>query len=132
MSKNPVETYFEYVENVLGIKQVLTSRIDFSTTNTSIETPLLISVSDLLSYSDIENELLYKMIAALKMDPASYIVVDASSSDGYSCHVELRFTDAPQTSTENQIQTYSPRTLVKKPELKKQTWTEMQKVLQKI
>jgi hypothetical protein len=132
MAKNPVETYFDYVENVLGIKQVLTSRIEFSVPVGAIEVPLLITVSELLSYSEAENELLYKMVAALKLDPTNYVVIDTSNADGYNSNVELRFVDNPGASNETQIQTFSPRILLTKPELKKQAWTEMQKVQQKI
>lgn len=138
MSKTPVETYFEFVENVLGIKQVLLDRtVEAMAEEIAAGTPpqeiqILISVQDLENYSAPEKDLLYKMIQALKLKPESYLVIDTANKTGYLAQHELSFSDKPQPSTADLIETYSPRVLISKPTLKKSAWTEMQKLLQLI
>lgn len=133
MSKSPVETYFDYVENVLGIKQILTDRLQANQMSADqISISILISVQGLNSYSDSETDLLYKMIAALKLTPKTYLVVDRSNRENYLPNYELSLVDEPVETNNQLIQTYSPRVLLKNAGLKKQAWTEMQKLLQKI
>ncbi|MBC7466274.1 MAG: hypothetical protein H7256_09800 [Bdellovibrio sp.] len=138
MSKTPVETYFEFVENVLGIKQVLLDRtVETMADEIAAGTPpheiqILISVQDLENYSAPEKELLYKMIQALQLKPESYLVIDTAQKTGYLAQHELSFADSPKPSTADLIETYSPRVLISKPALKKAAWTEMQKLLQLI
>lgn len=133
MSSHSVEVYFEYVETVLGIKQVLTDRIQIDQSQLAqIQTSILICVENLNSYTDSENDLLYKMIAALKLNPESYVVVDQSDRENYLSSFELSLVDRPRPTTDQVIQTYSPRVLLKDAGLKKQAWAEMQKLLQKL
>lgn len=129
--------YFDYVANVLGVKSVLLSQ-DAESIRQVV--PLLIAVENLASYADSEYELLSKMIAALKIDMQLIKVVDLNQSQLFQPQFAILFMDelvldkSPQdNSTENstaqQVKTYSPRTLIKKPELKKQAWDDMQRAI---
>lgn len=130
MSKTAVEVYFEYLEDVLGIKQVLFDRQP-EVTSQLVQIPILISVLNLKNYKAEENELLYKMIAALKLPPENYVVIDADQISNYEAKAHLSLVDEPiQSQNPQTIQTYSARKLLSHPDLKRQAWTEMQKLLQ--
>ncbi|MFZ3231672.1 MAG: hypothetical protein WA160_15795 [Pseudobdellovibrio sp.] len=136
MSKSPLEEYFDFAENILGIKQIhVRQTLSESTQMNSVR--LLITVLDLESYSEIEIELLYKMISALQLDEAIYAVVNPSQKQNYPHQYELAFVDSvsPKViggTTDSIMETHSPRVLVRLPALKKQAWQDMQSLLQKI
>lgn len=130
--------YFEYLENVLGIKTILQPReVDVVS---SIATELLFGVQGYKTYSAEEIDLLSKMIAAVKVDSARLKVCDLQEAKKYQAECLVIFQDdvLVNSSRSNQqafdvkltVQTFSPRVLLKKPELKKMAWTELQKVLQ--
>lgn len=114
------EKYFEYVTGVLGIKSILLEA------GSAVETiPLLLLVEGLSGYSAAEEELLSKMIAALKM----YRLADLQQGGGIQRSYTVEFLDQTKVaSSENVQQVYSARTLVKNPVLKKQAWEDLQKV----
>lgn len=125
--------YFEYLENVLGIKTILQTR-DGSTQSTGITvTDLLFAVQDYASYSAEESDLLSKMIAAVKVDPSRLKVCDLQEAKSFQAQCLVVFQDQTQSAPIQAgltVFTFSPRVLLKKPELKKVAWTELQKVLQ--
>jgi hypothetical protein len=124
--------YFDYLENVLGIKSLVYASMG-SQDDILKTTEMLICVENYMSYQEEEIELLQKMITALKVDPAHIMICDLSDKDDYEMKVCVIFQDEPVYSTSERfllVQTYSPRILLKKPELKKVAWNELQKVIQ--
>lgn len=134
MSNNAVEIYFDYVQNILGVKQVVLERTVSSSeqvVNSNFE--LLISVTDLNNFAPDESALLYKMIGALQLPAERYAVCDACDAHLFSSPFILSFAEtSAELDNGHNVQTFSPRILLKKPELKKQAWADMQKILQKI
>lgn len=121
--------YFDYVANVLGVKSILLNQ-DPSTVLPVV--PLLICVQDLASYTEAEEELLTKMIAALKIDLSLIKVVDLNQSNLFQFEFAIQFFDdmkLNQSSSSHITATYSPRYLLKNPQDKKIAWDEMQKVI---
>ncbi len=120
--------YFDYLENVLGIKTVVNASLSTPISNT----PLLFCVENYASYSTEELDLLNKMISAVKIDPSEWMLVDLSLQKQIQKKVCVLFKDeinADQTDAELTIETFSPRVLLKNPNLKKNTWAELQKVM---
>lgn len=115
--------YFDYVENVLGVKSVML--------NPKQNIPLLIAIEDLNSYSVEEQDLLGKMVGALKVEMQRISLVDMSEAEKFESEFTVYFMNQPieKQSSKNTVTTFSPRTLLKKPELKKNAWTDLQKVL---
>ena len=70
------------------------------------------------------------MLAALKLDPSVYAVVESGSLDEktFSSNLILDFADE-RTDVSDRVLTYSPRTLVLKPDLKKIAWADLQKII---
>jgi len=136
MSKNPRDDYFEYVENVLGIKQVLLDRVQNAEVNEDpedvTEVRLVISVQDLNKYLDSEKELLFKMISALQLKPEAYVVIDQSARAKYKAGFELYLNDDPDDQAQLAVETYSPRVLIQRPDLKRMAWAKMQALMQKL
>ena len=125
------DDYFNYVANVLGIKSLY---IENSTAEMSdVSVPLLIRVEGLSTYSAEESDLLQRMVTALKIDLGRIKIVDAQTTFNSSADFVLDFTDSGTTSlekTNHYLSTISPRTLVKNSALKKQTWNDLQKIIQ--
>ena len=115
--------YFDYVENVLGVKSIMLNRKQ--------NIPLLIAVEDLNSYGVEEQDLLGKMVGALKVEMQRISLVDMSEAEKFESEFTVYFMNQPieKQSSKNTVTTFSPRTLLKKPELKKNAWTDLQKVL---
>lgn len=123
--------YFEYLENVLGIKSILQDSIPAQEKPIPID--LLFCVHNYKTYSAEEIDLLQKMIAAVKVEPSRLKVCDLMEANKFETKALVIFEDeVVQTLILAQVsvQTFSPRVLLKKPELKKQAWTELQKILQ--
>lgn len=132
-SRDARHDYFDYLENVLGIKTILQSRQAGSENKENEATELLFAVQDYLTYTAEESDLLSKMIAAVKVDPSRLKVCDSNQLNNYKFQCLVLFQDQIQNFTNQAVltvQTFSPRVLLKKPELKKVAWTELQKVLQ--
>jgi hypothetical protein len=126
------DDYFEYVANVLGVKSLY---IDSSVTDSinSNLVPLLISVEGLASYQAEEKDLLEKMVAALKIDLNNIKIMDAGAEylEENRYDFLIQFQNNPERGDRERIlSTYSPRTLLKSPELKKQAWSDLQKAIQ--
>jgi len=119
--------YLKYVKDVLGIKHLFFS-------SSQQETKVLaICVDGLRSYSPQESELLYKMIAALKLPPEVFEVVDSIEYKNGDAEFEWHLRDVGQPEkSEKMVSTYSPRMLLLQPQLKKDAWADMQELLQKI
>lgn len=121
--------YFEYVSQVLGVKSILN---DLQESQVTQAVPLLIGVEAYASYNENENDLLLKMISALKIDQKNIKITDLEDIGNYQAHFYIYFTDerAQQNSTEdNLVQTHSPRFLLKHADFKKNAWNDLQKVI---
>jgi hypothetical protein len=93
----------------------------------------LISVEGLTSYLAEEKDLLEKMVAALKIDLSNIKIVDAGPGTliPNQYNFLIQFQNHPERANHERIlSTYSPRTLLKSPDLKKQAWSDLQKAIQ--
>lgn len=125
-----LEAYFEYIENVLGVKQIY---LDTSEQEV-IEAKLLVVVEQLQSMAVAETELLEKMIAAMKIDLSFIKMIDEAQLKNKKYNAEfvlkmLNTQQLPQVSERNQQVTYSSAVLIKQPQLKKDAWEHLQKVI---
>lgn len=115
--------YFDYVENVLGVKAIML--------NPKQNTLLLVMVEGLATYNSDEHDLLGKMVSALKIEATKISIVDAAEAQNFQPEFIICLQNQPieKTPLKNTITTFSPRTLLKKPELKKNAWNDLQKFL---
>ena len=124
MSSHPRKNYLNYVKDILGIKYL------FLNSKNSHAKKLLISVTDLNTYNLEENELLQKMILALKLEASDFIISDEKVLNQQEASYFLRLSDVVSDSTStNVISTYSPRILLKNAHFKKKAWSDMQNLL---
>lgn len=124
MSNQSRKNYLNYVKDVLGIKHL------FLNSKSSQPKKLLISVTDLHNYNSVENDLLKKMISALKLNASDFIIVDEKTSDKQDADYFLKLSDTINDNlSTNTICTYSPRVLLKNAEYKKKAWSDMQNLL---
>lgn len=125
------KNYFEFLENVLGIKSV----IQESALNKAQfpNTEILFCVESYYTYTSEETELLHKMVGALKLDFSRVMICDLTEKELRVKKISVIFRDQPSKArpgATNVVETYSPRALLKKPEFKKNAWDELQKVIQ--
>lgn len=122
--------YFDYVSTVLGVKSVYIEP-QAATAGLKEVIPLLVSVENLSTYAPEEKDLLEKMVSALKIDLQKIKICDISKADSFESAFTIRFSDnlSGSSLTENSLTTFSPRTLLKNPSLKKQVWNEFQTVI---
>ena len=132
--------YFDYVENVLGVKSILLEHQHDHEEDQKLKvSPLLILVDNYLGYTVDENELLAKMIAALKIESELIRVFQLNKSEILrtnqaeftiffvdDIHQELNKESLNMT---NKIITHSPRFLLKNPKYKKKAWDDLQEVI---
>lgn len=135
--KNPIETYFDFAENVLGIKQVVgINQTNLAGSEASSNLPevfLLIAVQDYKTYSPSDLELLNKMVAAMKLADGQCFITDLSEINNYHFKYLIRFVDVEsEGKNQTSISTFSPKKLNQNPELKKKAWNDMQWLLQKM
>ena len=125
--QDPRSTYIDYVQNVLGVKAIMR---DAGDTPNLIQKPLVVRVQCLSSYTEAEKDLLSKMLAALKLDPSVYAVVETGGDEekNFTSNLILDFVDE-RTEVSDRVLTYSPRTLIQKPDLKKIAWADLQKII---
>lgn len=119
--------YFDYVENVLGVKSLL---IKPAGGRQSI--PLLIAIENYSGYNSAEKDLLAKMISALKIDLQRIHVVDLALRENHNFDFSLVLLDSPDQNTANDLKSitsYSPRILLQNSEFKKKAWSDLQKVM---
>lgn len=128
------EDYFSYVENVLGIKSVLLNTTSVDVVE-AIQSPLIFLVQDLSDYTDEENELLQKMVAALKIDSQKIQIADARMAEKCTAEFKVSFVNNVEQAKSQLVEsstslvTHSPRYLLKNPKFKKQAWDDLQKVI---
>lgn len=120
--------YFDYVQNVLGVKSILLNQEPVETIKQS---PLVIYVENYINYSPEEMELLSKMIAALKIDLNWIRVVDLDNQEIQSEFTIYFVEELNQNDPieKNKVRTYSPRILLKNSKYKKKAWDDLQVVI---
>lgn len=124
---NEQKKLIEYFEQVLGVKSILCDNPNLKQAlSEDIQTYFF--VEDLSDYLVAENDLLMKMIQAMKFKPSSYQILDLASGQytqflGRKNTQLIVFKNDPQKMDE----TYSPRRLLKEPAFKKIAWDFLQK-----
>ena len=125
-----LSVYFEYVENVLGVKQIYLDAADQPT----IEGDLLVVVQNLNSMPANEKELLEKMVASMQIDLNLIKIIDQSECKNKKISARFVLTmlnsqQLPIASEPNKQNTYSASVLIKQTQLKKEAWSQLQKVI---
>lgn len=125
-----LDAYFDYIENVLGVKQIYLD----SSEQEVITAKLLVVVEGLQSMTAAESELLEKMIAAMQIDMSFIKMIDSSQLKNKKHNAEfvlkmLNTQQLPQVQDANEQVTYSSAVLIKQPQLKKEAWAHLQKVI---
>ncbi len=131
-----LKNYFNFLTDTLGVKALY--NFEFSemkesvavatSQNTSVRSvKYLFLVENLSLLSETEKQLLMKMISALQLSHSDYIVNDVSSTEAVKFEHQIIFKLNPQLIYE----TYSPQILIDRPELKRKTWEDMKRILQK-
>lgn len=125
-----LSVYFEYIENVLGVKQIYLDAGEQPT----IEADLLVVVQNLNSMPVNEKELLEKMIASMQIDLNLIKIID--ENDCKNKNISARFVltmlnsqQLPTANEANKQSTYSASILIKQTQLKKEAWAHLQKVI---
>lgn len=123
------DDYFNYVIDVLGIKTLLLE--PKAAAEIAMAVNLLVCVEHYTSYNEQEKELLLKMLSAMKIEPAQMRIIDSVNAESttYRYCLDLRDQLSDEKLPPQIIQSYSPRTLLKKPELKKTAWSDLQKIM---
>lgn len=126
--QDPRSAYIDYVQNVLGVKAIMREAGDAEAS--AVRPALWVRVQNLSTYSEAEKDLLSKMLAALKLGPSLYFVVETGSREdqALSSELVLEFADE-RIEVSGKVLTYSPRTLLQKGDLKKVAWADLQKII---
>lgn len=124
---NDLLDYFNYLKEVVGISEIILEKNQDSAATKNI----IVAIQDYANYTASEQELLSKMLEALKIDMNFFVKIDITECNHTDFLFKIEFLDQPnqKNSEPNQITTFSPRTLLKKPELKKNVWADLQKVI---
>ncbi len=126
-----------YLEKTLGVQQIVSAETDNQILNQfqqekSLETDLGFFIEGYETYSPEENELLSKIILAMKLNSDQFQIFNLSEKNNikqnYKFKIQVYFMDHPK----NDFETFSARTLLKKPEFKKQTWDYLKKTILQI
>ncbi len=129
--------YFDFVTEVLGVKSILLDEKSVASgelKNTVVNIPLLIAIEDYTGYTKSENELLTKMISALKISSDKLKIIDFKDLNSVSSEYQLLFLNEGagsqlKPSGAHFLKTYSPKFLNNNPNFKKQAWDELQAVI---
>ncbi len=125
-----------YLEKTLGVQQIVSAETDNQILNQKSEELLkadqIIDLGFFIegyeTYSLEENELLSKIILAMKLNPDQFQILNLNEKNNIKSKVQVYFVDHPK----NDFETFSARTLLKKPEFKKQTWDYLKKTILQI
>ncbi len=116
--QNTVHYVNHYLEKTLGVSQILNQL-----SSVMHESDLGFFFEDYDQYSEAEKQLTNKIIQALKLDSQKYSIYDLNQKDQINIRLKIYFCHNPSQMDE----TYSPRRLLEKPELKKIVWAFLQK-----
>ena len=116
--------YLTYLNETLGVKSILLTPAENASTTKNDTLKYFIYVENLSAYSTEESTLLEKMIGALKLNPIEFGVFEFKQNEAPSesqLGLQIILRDQPQKKGE----TYSPRILLAKPELKRKAWDDL-------
>lgn len=117
-----VKNYLTYLNKTLGVTKVLNLKSDLQSAEKHFESEVDLGffILGYDSYTNAEHELLQKMISAMKLSSDQFFLTDINNINTFHINskIQIYFVDEPASDE----QTYSPRVLLKKPELKKITW----------
>ncbi len=116
--------YLTFLNETLGVKSIVLTPAENASRPKNDTIKYFIYVQNLSDYSTEESSLLEKMIGALKLDPIEFGVFEfneneAPNNSQLGSQIILR--DEPKQKGE----TFSPRVLLKKPELKRKAWDDL-------
>ncbi len=120
-----LHNYFKnYLTDTLGINSIVSD----AAIKASSSVKYAIGVEDLKSYNNNESELLNKMIAALKIESTEMELFDLA---GLSDRIFSKMTKFILLMNEprNGNETFSPRVLLVRPDLKRKTWEDLKQFL---
>ena len=116
--------YLTFLNETLGVKSIVLNPAENASTPKNDTIKYFIYVENLSVYSAEESALLEKMIGALKLDPIEFGVFELNKNEApnnsqLGLHIIL--CDLPNEKGE----TFSPRVLLRKPELKRKAWDDL-------
>lgn len=116
--------YLSFINETLGVHTILLTDAENTSIPKNDTIKYFIYVESLSNYSDEESMLLEKMIGALKLDPIEYGVFEFNKNDipkSSQPGLKIILCDLPNEKGE----TFSPRVLLRKPELKRKAWDDL-------
>lgn len=129
LNENRSQYLSEYLQKTLGVSQILNQKSEQSlSTEPSVD--LGFFIEEYATYSEVEKELLQKMITAMKLNDKQYQILDLSEKNNPQINFKfiIEFTNHPSSES----QTYSPRNLLLHPENKKNTWDFLKKIMSQV
>jgi hypothetical protein len=116
--------YLTFLNETLGVKSIVLIPAENASTPKNDTIKYFIYVENLSNYSAEESSLLEKMIGALKLDPIEFGVFELNKNEAPNTSqlgLQIILCDLPNEKGE----TYSPRVLLRKPELKRKAWDDL-------
>lgn len=126
--------YFKnFLSDTLGVQSIISDNANKSSADQAINEKYVIAVESLKSYNSAESELLNKMIAALKIRDSDFCLLEEAELHNVTLgrdSIFILLKDHPSAHNKNN-ETYSARTLLLQPELKRKAWDDLQLFLKK-
>ena len=116
--------YLTFLNDTLGVKSIVLTPAENASKTENVTIKYFIYVENLSNYSAEESTLLEKMIGALKLDPIEFGVFELNKNEAPNSSQfgsQIILCDLPNEKGE----TYSPRILLRKPELKRKAWDDL-------
>ncbi len=116
--------YFSFLTETLGLNSIVLDVAENASMMKNDTIKYFIQVENLSNYSLEESSLLKKMIGALQLQPSQYAVFDLGEnklSENSCASFKIILRDQPHEKGE----TFSPRILLKNPELKRKAWDDL-------
>ncbi|MBC7458741.1 MAG: hypothetical protein H7235_10705 [Bdellovibrionaceae bacterium] len=116
--------YLTFLNQTLGVKSIVFNSAENASTTKNDTIKYFIYVENLSTYSTDESTLLEKMMGALKLDPIEFGLFDLNqneASNDSQLGLKIILRDQPKEKGE----TFSPRILLQKPEMKRKAWDDL-------
>ncbi len=116
--------YLTFLNDTLGVKSILLTPAENASTTKNDTIKYFIYVENLSNYTTEETALLEKMMGALKLNPVElglFELAEDQASNRTQVGLQVILRDQPKEKQE----TYSPRILLVKPQLKRKAWDEL-------
>jgi hypothetical protein len=140
-----MDSYLWYLENVLGLKSVILPApppVEEVVAPEPVKLPTVVFI-DSKGWSQAATELFQKMREAMKLMPEQITILNSSKISASELQVAVMAADrvvcfspeifqSLQKEADLKFQTHSPEDLLKKPELKKQTWEDLKQVMKSL